>query len=59
MNAVQAWIDDGTIDPEHFNIDEGIDAMPSDVTRDYIYKVVKTYRKYKGLPEFNGGNENE
>ena len=61
MNAVQGWIDDGTIDPAHFNIDEGIDAMPSGVTRDYIYKVIKTYRKYRENPELkedkNNGSE--
>ena len=51
MNAVQGWIDDGTIDPAHFNIDEGIDAMPSALTRDYIFKVIKSYRKYRELPE--------
>lgn len=47
MNAVQGWIDDGTIDPEHFSIDESIDDMPSSLTRDYIYKVMKAFDKYK------------
>ena len=47
MNAVQSWIDDGTIDPEHFNINDGLDDMPSAVTRDYIYKIMKAYDKYK------------
>ncbi|SDA27299.1 soluble lytic murein transglycosylase [Ruminococcus sp. YE71] len=47
MNAVSGWIDDGTIDPEHFSVDENLDAMPSDLTRDYIYKVMKAFDKYK------------
>lgn len=47
MNAVQSWIDDGTIDPAKFNINDGIDDMPSAVTRDYIYKVMRSYDKYK------------
>lgn len=47
MNAVQSWIDDGTIDPEHFSIDENLDDMPSSLTQDYIYKVMKAFDKYK------------
>ncbi len=47
MNAVQGWIDDGTIDPEHFSVDENLDDMPSDLTQDYIYKVMKAFDKYK------------
>ena len=58
MNAVQGWIDDGTIDPAHFNIDEGIDAMPSALTRDYIFKVIKSYRKYRELPELKEDKNN-
>ena len=51
MNAVQGWIDDGTIDPEHFNVDEGLDDMPSEVTQDYIYSVMKAYKKYQDNSE--------
>ncbi len=58
MNAVQGWIDDGTIDPAHFNIDEGLDDMPSAVTRDYIYKVIRSYRKYRELPELKEDKKN-
>ncbi len=47
MNAVQAWIDDGTIDPDNFSIDAGLDDMPSDPTRNYIYKVMNALEKYK------------
>ncbi len=46
MNAVRAWIDDGTIDPDTFSIENGLEAMPSDLTQDYIYKVMKAYDKY-------------
>lgn len=49
MNAVQGWIDDGTIDPEHFSIDENLDDMPSELTQDYIYKVMKAFDKYTQL----------
>lgn len=47
MNAVHSWIDDGTIDPENFGIDENLDDVPSDITKDYIYKVMKAFEKYK------------
>ena len=47
MNAVHGWIEDGTIDPEHFSINENLDDVPSELTRDYIYKVMKAFEKYK------------
>ena len=63
MNAVQGWIDDGTIDPEHFSIDENLDDMPSDLTQDYIYKVMKAFEKYKENTELeedmNNGSDEE
>lgn len=43
MNAVHGWIDDDTIDPENFDLDD----VPSDLTADYIYKVMKAFDKYK------------
>lgn len=43
MNAVDTWIADGTVDPEHFDIKD----IPSDVTANYIYKVMTAYNKYK------------
>ncbi len=59
MNAVQGWIDDGTIDPEHFSVNENLDAMPSDLTRDYIYKVMKAFDKYKDNSELEAEIKNE
>ncbi|MCD7741411.1 MAG: lytic transglycosylase domain-containing protein [Ruminococcus sp.] len=60
MNAVQGWIDDGTIDPDHFSVDENLEDLPSEVTQDYIYKVMKAYNKYKSNSELeediNNGN---
>lgn len=47
MNAVHGWIEDGTIDPEHFSINENIEDVPSELTQDYIYKVMKAFDKYK------------
>ncbi len=63
MNAVQGWIDDGTIDPEHFSVDENLDDMPSSLTQDYIYKVMKAFDKYKQNAELeedikNGKQQN-
>lgn len=43
MNAVQTWIDDKTVDPQNFKLED----VPSDVTANYIYKVMKAYNKYK------------
>ena len=43
MNAVDTWISDGTVDPENFRLED----VPSDVTANYIYKVMKAYNKYK------------
>lgn len=43
MNAVDTWISDGTVDPEHFDLKD----VPSDVTANYIYKVMNAYTKYK------------
>lgn len=51
MNAVHGWIDDGTIDPEHFSINENLDDVPSELTKDYIYKVMKAFDKYKNNSE--------
>jgi soluble lytic murein transglycosylase len=51
MNAVQSWIDDGTIDPEHFSVDENLSDMPSELTQDYIKKVMKAFDKYKDNSE--------
>lgn len=43
MNAVDGWIADGTIDPDNFRLED----VPSDVTANYIYKVMNAYNKYK------------
>ena len=43
MNAVETWINDGTIDPGNFKLED----VPSDVTANYIYKVMNAYNKYK------------
>ncbi|MBR6102732.1 MAG: lytic transglycosylase domain-containing protein [Ruminococcus sp.] len=43
MNAVEGWIENGTVDPKNFNLDD----VPSNVTANYIYKVMKAYNKYK------------
>lgn len=43
MNAVDDWIDDGTVDPENFAIED----VPSDITANYIYKVMNAYTKYQ------------
>lgn len=43
MNAVDSWISDGTINPEKFRLED----VPSDVTANYIYKVMNAYNKYK------------
>lgn len=43
MNAVDGWISDGTVDPENFRLED----IPSDVTANYIYKVMNAYNKYK------------
>ena len=43
MNAVDTWINDGTVDPENFRLED----VPSDVTANYIYKVMNAYNKYK------------
>lgn len=43
MGAVDGWIEDGTIDPDNFEIDD----VPSKVTANYIYKVTVAYDKYK------------
>lgn len=43
MGAVDGWIEDGTVDPEHFDLKD----VPSDVTANYIYKVTTAYNKYK------------
>jgi soluble lytic murein transglycosylase len=51
MNAVQSWIDDGTIDPEHFSVDENLSDMPSELTQDYITKVMNAFEKYKDNSE--------
>ncbi|MBQ1537456.1 MAG: transglycosylase SLT domain-containing protein, partial [Ruminococcus sp.] len=59
MNAVQGWIDDGTIDPEHFSVAENLDTMPSDLTRDYIYKVMRAFDKYKENSELEAEISNE
>ena len=59
MNAVHGWIDDGTIDPEHFSVDENLDTMPSDLTRDYIYKVMRAFDKYKENSELEAEINNE
>ncbi|MCD8095853.1 MAG: lytic transglycosylase domain-containing protein [Ruminococcus sp.] len=58
MNAVQGWIDDGTIDPEHFSIDENLDDMPSSATQNYIYKVMKAYEKYSDNSQLEEDIEN-
>lgn len=47
MNAVQTWIDNGTIDPDSFSVDNTLDDLPSQVTQDYIYSVMKAFEKYK------------
>ena len=59
MNAVQGWIDDGTIDPDHFSVNENLDAMPSDLTQDYIYRVMKAFDKYKENSELEAEINNE
>ena len=43
MNAVDTWINDGTVDPDNFRLED----VPSDVTANYIYKVMNAYNKYK------------
>ena len=43
MNAVDTWINDGTIDPDNFRLED----VPSDVTANYIYKVMNAYNRYK------------
>ncbi len=43
MNAVDGWIADGIVIPDDFHIED----VPSDVTANYIYKVMKAYDKYK------------
>ncbi|MBR6874070.1 MAG: lytic transglycosylase domain-containing protein [Ruminococcus sp.] len=43
MNAVDTWIKDGTIDPDNFRLED----VPSDVTANYIYKVMNAYNRYK------------
>lgn len=43
MNAVDKWIEDGTVDPKNFDLND----VPSDVTANYIYKVMNAYAKYK------------
>ena len=43
MNAVDKWISDGTVDPQNFKLED----VPSSVTSNYIYKVMKAYNKYK------------
>ncbi|MGN0622697.1 MAG: lytic transglycosylase domain-containing protein [Oscillospiraceae bacterium] len=43
MNAVDEWITEGTVDPDNFSLDD----VPSDVTANYIYKVMTAYNKYK------------
>lgn len=59
MNAVHGWINDGTIDPEHFSVEESLDAMPSELTQDYIYKVMKAFEKYKDNSELEAEIKNE
>ncbi|MBR4622522.1 MAG: lytic transglycosylase domain-containing protein [Ruminococcus sp.] len=43
MNAVDGWIEDGTVDPENPKSSD----VPSDVTAHYIDKVMSAYNKYK------------
>lgn len=43
MGAVDGWIEDGTVDPDNFDLDD----VPSEVTANYIYKVTTAYDKYK------------
>ena len=43
MNAVDKWIEDGTVDPDNFDLKD----VPSDVTANYIRKVMNSYEKYK------------
>ena len=43
IGAVDGWISDGTVNPENFELDD----IPSEVTANYIYKVTKSYKKYK------------
>lgn len=45
MGAVDGWIENGTVDPDNFDLDD----VPSDVTANYIYKVTTAYNKYKEL----------
>ena len=56
MGAVDGWIEDGLIDPEDFKLED----VPSDVTANYIYKVMKAYNKYKEkLPQEGKTNGQE
>lgn len=43
MNAVDGWVADGIVDPENFRLED----VPSDITANYIYKVMNAYNKYK------------
>lgn len=43
LNAVDGWIEDGTVDPENFRLED----VPSDVTAHYIDKVMTAYNNYK------------
>ena len=43
MGAVDSWIEDGTVDPDNFKLED----VPSEVTANYIYKVTTAFDKYK------------
>ncbi|MBQ9374945.1 MAG: lytic transglycosylase domain-containing protein [Ruminococcus sp.] len=43
MGSVDSWISEGTINPDNFKLSD----VPSDVTANYIHKVMKAYNKYK------------
>lgn len=45
MGQVDQWIDDGTIDPENFDVE----SIPASKTRHYINKVMKAYNAYNNL----------
>ena len=41
MGAVDGWIEDGTINPENFKLED----IPSDATANYVYKLTTAYNK--------------